>query len=509
MIATTSSTHPIARIAFLALATCAVAFTLGAAPAFADTIPELSGDAEKTPRSGVPMPTKVTLDQVATRDDALRIIQEYRQEAYDEGIVDLPEGMTADEYIHGVTWNQDLERIAIQRAIESSASRYLAHTRPDGTSWSTARSNDVTASSEGIAQWFIGDTPSLLANMDYLEWARSHGGISYGMSLWKMEKASYIKNRNEGTNLLSGHYENLIDPRYKSYGVACVAVQGCTQVICVVSPSGKAFDSNEESVGYVGAYDATMSIADSDYYTVELHPYCESGGLEVGGTSQVRFTASSSLKGAEEWAVDPSCATYMASDLSILGIDDNGVVTAKGEGLGQVSVTVGDEVALVKIPVTTEKAAFRLYNPYSGEHFYTLSPAENSNLVAEGWYPEGLGWVAPSESGDPVFRLYNPNAGDHHYTMDAAERDSLAQVGWVYEGEGWNSDADKGQVLYREYNPNEFSCNHNYTTDKAEHDGLVEIGWRDEGTAWYGVALEESSLNDKPWRWAYLQQATW
>ena len=173
---------------------------------------------------------------------------------------------------------------------------------------------------------------------------------------------------------------------------------------------------------------------------------------------------------------------------------------------------------------------FRLYNPNSGEHFYTASGIERQTLIDLGWNDEGIGWTAPSISNTPVYRLYNPNAGEHHYTTDPAERDSLVAAGWNYEGVGWYSyegfgwyedderkypmvryteDSFTREVLlsagwrdcgdgwyagdvteaplYREYNPNEFANNHNYTTDRAEHEFLVSIGWHDEGTGWYGV----------------------
>lgn len=60
---------------------------------------------------------------------------------------------------------------------------------------------------------------------------------------------------------------------------------------------------------------------------------------------------------------------------------------------------------------------YRLYNPNSGEHFYTKTTGERDNLRKVGWHYEGVGWVAPS-TGNPVYRLYNPNAGDHHYTLN-------------------------------------------------------------------------------------------
>lgn len=128
---------------------------------------------------------------------------------------------------------------------------------------------------------------------------------------------------------------------------------------------------------------------------------------------------------------------------------------------------------------------WRLYNPNSGEHFYTADANERDHLYDAGWNIEGVGWVAPAQ-GDEVYRLYNPNAGEHHYTMDANERDYLEASGWKYEGVGWYSGGSV--VMKREYNPNAFACNHNYTTSDTEHNYLISLGWRDEGTCWNAVA---------------------
>ena len=72
---------------------------------------------------------------------------------------------------------------------------------------------------------------------------------------------------------------------------------------------------------------------------------------------------------------------------------------------------------------------YRLYNPYTGEHFYTASFDEMMANVQLGWLYEGSGWTAPSFSNTPVYRVYNPYAGDHHYTTSEVERDHLVSLG--------------------------------------------------------------------------------
>ena len=138
-------------------------------------------------------------------------------------------------------------------------------------------------------------------------------------------------------------------------------------------------------------------------------------------------------------------------------------------------------------PVTTTDGTipmYRMYNPNSGEHFYTSNYSEIVNLGQAGWQYEDVAWYAP-ENGDEVYRLYNSNAGDHHYTLNSVERDMLITAGWSYEGVSWKS---SGEVpLYRVYNPNAQTGSHHYTTSQAEFNNLVSVGWRDEGIAWYAI----------------------
>jgi surface protein len=165
------------------------------------------------------------------------------------------------------------------------------------------------------------------------------------------------------------------------------------------------------------------------------------------------------------------------------------------DGFAAVAVVAGLGAGALCLPATTALATdsgetqpmYRLYNPNSGEHFYTKNGAERDHLARVGWRSEGTGWTAPTKSDTPVYRLYNANAGDHHYTRSMGERDMLVKAGWSYEGIGWYS-SDTGAIpLYRQYNPNAKAGSHNYTASKAENDHLVRLGWRAEGIGWYGV----------------------
>ena len=135
------------------------------------------------------------------------------------------------------------------------------------------------------------------------------------------------------------------------------------------------------------------------------------------------------------------------------------------------------------------KVMYRLYNEWTGEHFYTASAAERDSLSKVGWDYEGAAWSAPGRSGSPVYRLYNPwvDGGDHHYTTDAHEYAALKEAGWRQEGVGWYSDDARGEALYRLYNPYATTGTHHYTADANERDQLKKLGWKAEGIAWYGM----------------------
>ncbi|MDH6363254.1 uncharacterized protein YjdB [Enterococcus sp. PF1-24] len=187
--------------------------------------------------------------------------------------------------------------------------------------------------------------------------------------------------------------------------------------------------------------------------------------------------------------------TWSSDTPEVATVSSKGLVTAKKAGYALITATTkdGNKIGTCIVNVKKEEpvieksvAMLRMYNPNSGEHFYTANPDEKNVLVDYGWRYEGIGWYAP-EKGAAVYRMYNPNSGDHHYTLNVVERDNLVFTGWEYEGIGWYSDVNKSVALYRSYNPNAKTGNHNYTTVLDEHKNLLNLGWRDEGIGWYGV----------------------
>lgn len=164
---------------------------------------------------------------------------------------------------------------------------------------------------------------------------------------------------------------------------------------------------------------------------------------------------------------------------------DNGVINGSSDDQ---DITDPENPGETEDPAAQTVQMYRLYNPNSGEHFYTSDLNERSTLISYGWKDEGKAWVSPVKSEVPVYRLYNPNAGDHHYTTDAHERQVLIDAGWNDENIGWYSTDDSNEPVYRLYNPNATGAGaHHYTTDYHEYSVLADKGWRQEGTGWYGL----------------------
>ena len=137
----------------------------------------------------------------------------------------------------------------------------------------------------------------------------------------------------------------------------------------------------------------------------------------------------------------------------------------------------------------------RMYNPNSGEHFYTGSIEEVQNLINAGWNFEGSGFITPT-TGIPIYRLYSEEHGDHFYTTNEAEVELLLNDGWELEGDNNgiafpSADASQGIPMYRLHNPNAYNNNesgaHHFTTSMEEVHNLEAAGWEFEGTAWYSL----------------------
>lgn len=138
-------------------------------------------------------------------------------------------------------------------------------------------------------------------------------------------------------------------------------------------------------------------------------------------------------------------------------------------------------------PLPDAEHVYRLYNPTTGEHFYTASVDEGNNLIDAGWSFEGSAWIAPKESPLPVYRLIN-EAGGHIYTPDVDEKRVLVESGWREEGVAFYARPQSelpNIPIYRAYCPG--NGDHIFCANATEYYSLLSVGWNSEGIRFYGM----------------------
>lgn len=241
--------------------------------------------------------------------------------------------------------------------------------------------------------------------------------------------------------------------------------------------------------------------------TYTLHPGSYeassfSGPFIVGQKGQIRRPSDSPFK-------DSIYSFYFkVDDPSILTFDEKGNWQALKPGtttihffistsekfeqekqrLGIKNFTATEELTTMSVTVLEPTIdVYRIYNPNSGEHFYTINNSERKYLCSLGWQDEGIAWQADYD-GLPVQRYYNPNTGDHHFTLNFTEGIHLLQIGWQNEGTAFYTHGDSG--VMRLYHPRKKVGTHFFTTSLAEKEQLLRLGWQDEGFAFPFILLE-------------------
>ena len=153
----------------------------------------------------------------------------------------------------------------------------------------------------------------------------------------------------------------------------------------------------------------------------------------------------------------------------------SGSGSGSGAGAGDSASASGNELVMM----------YRLYNPYSHEHLFTIDSLEKDKLASIGWNFEGsVGKVGTHGEKGGVYRLYNKTSGEHHYTMDEDEVARCVKAGWINEGVKFFSVDDGELAMYSMYNPYEKEFYHHYTSDADEMTKMVHDGWRKETIKW-------------------------
>ena len=176
---------------------------------------------------------------------------------------------------------------------------------------------------------------------------------------------------------------------------------------------------------------------------------------------------------------------YAPKTCKVCGVKDGGVVHAFAHQYDYKCDVCGVERTVdMTRPMMN---MYRMYNPNTGEHFYTGSEVERDNLIAVGWQYEGIGFTFPLTTGKPVHRLFQPSTGEHLYTMDENEKAALMAAGWNYEGIAFNSGFENEVPQYRLHNPNAIVGAYHFTASEEEKDNLIAAGWEYQGIGWYSM----------------------
>lgn len=150
-------------------------------------------------------------------------------------------------------------------------------------------------------------------------------------------------------------------------------------------------------------------------------------------------------------------------------------------------------------------SAMRVFN-MSPHHFYTTSLSESNKAKNEGYSRQIIGYVFDKKSTGmiPLFRLFNPSTGDHLYTIDSNEQKEAIQRGYISEGiscyvytKGEGTLNVTREPLYRLYNAT--TQDHLYTTLAfVAEDARTRMGYQDEGIAGYIIYEIEKPEITKP-----------
>ena len=140
---------------------------------------------------------------------------------------------------------------------------------------------------------------------------------------------------------------------------------------------------------------------------------------------------------------------------------------------------------------------YRAYNISADYHFFTTNSVEWQAAVVRGLRDEstntpGIAVYAGQAPGSlPIYRLYNPNTGKHYYTLNLLERDNLQTIGWRFESiEGFMFDTQVANTtpIYRLYNKS--TGTHLYTHELAVRNYILSTfpTWEEHSRFGYAFA---------------------
>ena len=234
-------------------------------------------------------------------------------------------------------WSADLETAARLRAAEASVS--FSHTRPNGQNWDTvfAEADAQNGKAENLA-WNAGDETA--------------DAMQQAVELWYAEKAAYEKDKNDPS---AGHYAALIDPTYKTIGIA--AFQGEGSELAATAAELSTAETPEGEVAAQNAEDGTVTEQQIEVAAESLSLSITADGAKLKEQETLALGLSATVTFGEGDAARTTACTvisqvqWSSSDETVATVDETGVVTAITPGEAEITAAVGGCSASVALTV--------------------------------------------------------------------------------------------------------------------------------------------------------------
>lgn len=145
----------------------------------------------------------------------------------------------------------------------------------------------------------------------------------------------------------------------------------------------------------------------------------------------------------------------------------------------------------------TSEGVHRFFNTKTGGHFFTISDAEDAQVLATrpDLRPEGIGFggfaTDQGAATEEVYRFFNTKTGGHFFTTSEGERDEVIATNRDYKLEGvgfYDFAVDQGaatEEVYRFFNTK--TGGHFFTASEGERDQVIATNhdYKFEGIAFY------------------------
>ncbi len=253
-------------------------------------------------------------------------INRIRKEACEEGIISDGRALTMADYVP-LKWSNNLEQSVRLRAMESSMT--ISH-----------------ANLYGGTVWDYIDQEAFCTYGENLAWNNNHNesGITYGINQFYEEKENWKeKCRTGSTNGQTGHYTNMINPRFTHVGVAaCQMPNTRSGWICIAMQLGGVASwyggsVDETKITQTGAVTNSLKASSDILKSMSIKGEAE---IKPDQTTEFQITGKVYNEGFSIPAGTDSNVVWSSSDNGVATVD-NGVVKGIKEGTVTIKATVG------------------------------------------------------------------------------------------------------------------------------------------------------------------------